>query len=148
MKTFPQPTGSVPNTTTIRYQCLPLSPLSRLIFQFSQPTMDGPPEFAITGRAALLAKVHVGVTVPVMVLTLVTFIARVRLRVRPVWRIRLDDWLIGFGFVGPSLVPSSHNACCLTHCFSRRLPLQIGHYCSQESSWRQPCFLLSEQSSL
>lgn len=53
----------------------------------------------ITPRAALLARVYIGITVPLLALTLVAFIARVRIRVSPSWRVRLDDWLITFGFV-------------------------------------------------
>ena len=62
--------------------------------------MDGPmPMIPVSDRAALLARVHIGVTVPLLALTLVTVIARVRLRVRPVWRVRVDDWLVVIGFV-------------------------------------------------
>ncbi|KAM7185359.1 hypothetical protein V8F20_011836 [Naviculisporaceae sp. PSN 640] len=52
----------------------------------------------ITPRAALLARVYIGITVPLLALTLVAFLARVRIRVSPSWKVRLDDWLMTFGF--------------------------------------------------
>ncbi|KAK3326062.1 hypothetical protein B0H66DRAFT_600197 [Apodospora peruviana] len=61
--------------------------------------MDAPPPFVpITDRAALLARVHIGVTIPLLALTLVPFVARIYSRIWPVWRIGFADWLIVIGF--------------------------------------------------
>ncbi|KAK1749701.1 hypothetical protein QBC47DRAFT_395505 [Echria macrotheca] len=53
----------------------------------------------ISDRAALLARVHFGVTVPLLVLSFVAFSARLYVRTRPVWRVGWDDWLIALGFL-------------------------------------------------
>ncbi|KXX73375.1 hypothetical protein MMYC01_203369 [Madurella mycetomatis] len=62
--------------------------------------MEGAPtQIWITERAALLARVHVGVTVPLLALCLVPFFARIHVRVWPVWRFGLDDAFIVAGLV-------------------------------------------------
>ena len=53
----------------------------------------------ISDRAAYLARVHIGVTVPLLAVTLVPFFARLYIRVWPVWRFGWDDALIVLGFV-------------------------------------------------
>ncbi len=57
-------------------------------------------QFPISDEAAYLARVHVGVTVPLLALCLVPFCARLYVRVRPVWRLAWDDFFIILGLVG------------------------------------------------
>ncbi|KAK4212548.1 hypothetical protein QBC37DRAFT_424738 [Rhypophila decipiens] len=86
-------------------------------------TVREPPMITISPRAAHLAQAHLGITVPVLALTLVAFTARVRVRVFPSWRVRADDWLIALGFasaitdwallmvgmvITPGSIPSEH----------------------------------------
>ena len=54
----------------------------------------------ISDRTAYLSRVHVGVTIPVLALTLVPFVARLYVRTRPTWRMGWDDGFIIVGFVG------------------------------------------------
>jgi hypothetical protein len=61
------------------------------------------PFFWVTNDAAFRARVHVGVTVPLLALCLFPFVARMYIRVWPVWRIGWDDALIVVGLV--SLAP-------------------------------------------
>jgi hypothetical protein len=63
--------------------------------------MDPPPkiEIVISDRAALLARVHVGVTIPLLALCLVPFCTRLYVRIRPVWRVGWDDVFIVLGLV-------------------------------------------------
>ena len=78
--------------------------------------MDTAPEIRIpvTERAAYLARVHYGVTIPLLALCLVPFIARLYVRIRPVWRIGWDDGFIIVGFVSPT---TPENQCvCGEHC--------------------------------
>ncbi|KAK0720214.1 hypothetical protein B0H67DRAFT_599766 [Lasiosphaeris hirsuta] len=49
-------------------------------------------------RAAKLARVHIGVTIPLLTITLIPFFARLYVRVWPVWRFGWDDGLIVAGF--------------------------------------------------
>ncbi|KAK4194534.1 hypothetical protein QBC40DRAFT_32709 [Triangularia verruculosa] len=48
----------------------------------------------ITERAAFLARVHFGATVPLLALALVPFCARIYVRIWPVWRLGWDDVFI------------------------------------------------------
>ncbi|KAK4172341.1 hypothetical protein QBC36DRAFT_76772 [Triangularia setosa] len=48
----------------------------------------------ITERAAFLARVHFGVTIPLLALALVPFCARIYVRIWPVWRLGWDDVFI------------------------------------------------------
>ncbi|KAK3685271.1 hypothetical protein B0T22DRAFT_500226 [Podospora appendiculata] len=59
----------------------------------------GAPMIEITAQAAYLARVHVGVTVVLLAVCLVPFVARVHVRISPVWRVGLDDWLILAGLL-------------------------------------------------
>lgn len=78
-------------------------------------TSSGPPPIPtvpflpISDRAAFLARVHFGVTVPLLALTLIPFFARLYIRIWPVWRVGWDDWLIALGFVSPSKKPLQAN---------------------------------------
>ncbi len=62
--------------------------------------------FPITERVALLSRVHVGTTIPLLALCLVPFFARIYVRVWPVWRFGWDDGLVVASLVscGRSLV--------------------------------------------
>lgn len=51
----------------------------------------------ITDRAAYLARVHIGVTIPLLALCLVPFSARLYIRAWPIWRFGWDDALIVAG---------------------------------------------------
>ncbi|KAK1757163.1 hypothetical protein QBC47DRAFT_175887 [Echria macrotheca] len=61
---------------------------------------ETPPDLVIpiSDRSAHLARVHLGVTIPLLVVTLVPLVARVYVRVWPVWRFGWDDALILAGF--------------------------------------------------
>ncbi|KAK0739512.1 hypothetical protein B0T21DRAFT_346819 [Apiosordaria backusii] len=48
----------------------------------------------ITERAAFLARVHFGVTIPLLALALIPFCARIYVRIWPVWRLGWDDVFI------------------------------------------------------
>lgn len=61
----------------------------------------------ITERAAFLARLHFGVTVPLLALALVPFCARIYVRIWPVWRLGWDDAFIIAGLVGLILPNSS-----------------------------------------
>ena len=63
-------------------------------------------QFPISERAAFLARVHIGVTIPLLALCLVPFCARLYVRLRPVWRLAWDDLFIILG-----LVRSAASAC-------------------------------------
>jgi hypothetical protein len=63
-------------------------------------------QYPIYERAAYLARVHDGVTIPLLALSLVPFCARLYVRVRPVWRLAWDDLFIVLG-----LVRSAASAC-------------------------------------
>ena len=66
------------------------------------PPKDGSPYFPITERSASLARVHIGVTTPLIAIALAMFVARIWLRVRP-WRISWEDYCMTIGVVGPKL---------------------------------------------
>lgn len=53
----------------------------------------------ISEHAAHLSQLHIGVTTVLMFLCLVTFTTRIYQRVRPVWKVGLDDGFIVAGFV-------------------------------------------------
>jgi hypothetical protein len=66
-----------------------------------------PQELPISPRAAHLAQVHVGVTVPLLLLTTAIFAARMYTRVWPRWRIEACEWFMIAGYVrftGPDLL--------------------------------------------
>ncbi|KAK3321684.1 hypothetical protein B0H66DRAFT_179170 [Apodospora peruviana] len=57
------------------------------------------PEFVpISERAAHLAQIYVAATSVIMALCLLAFVTRVHQRVRPVWKVGLDDYFIAAGF--------------------------------------------------
>lgn len=58
-----------------------------------------PPALPISERAAYLARVHIGTTIPLLALCLVPFLARIYVRVWPVWRFGWDDGFIVAGLV-------------------------------------------------
>ena len=63
------------------------------------PPIPTEPFIPISDRAAFLARVHFGVIVPLLALTVVSFSARLYIRTWPIWRVGWDDWLIALGFV-------------------------------------------------
>ncbi|KAK0639830.1 hypothetical protein B0T16DRAFT_337637 [Cercophora newfieldiana] len=73
------------------------------------------PFLPISPRAALLARVHFGLTVPLLALTLIAFSARLYIRTWPQWRVSWDDLLIALGFITSLgsfalLAPEMHTA--------------------------------------
>ncbi len=72
-------------------------------------------QFPISEEAAYLARVHVGVTIPLLALCLVPFCARMYVRIRPVWRLAWDDLFIILGLVGspPRCHPSQKSMVCV-----------------------------------
>ncbi|KAK4445774.1 hypothetical protein QBC34DRAFT_357697 [Podospora aff. communis PSN243] len=69
----------------------------------------------ITPHAAYLARVHFGVTVPLLALGLISFSARCYIRTWPQWRVGWDDLLIALGFMTAItsfalLTPEMHTA--------------------------------------
>lgn len=60
------------------------------------PPVTGVP---ITERAAYLSRVHIGVTSTLMLLCVIAFGTRMYQRIRPVWKVGLDDCFIVAGFV-------------------------------------------------
>jgi hypothetical protein len=58
--------------------------------------------FPISERIALLSRVHIGTTIPLLVLCLVPFFARMYIRIWPVWRFGIDDGFIVAGLVIPT----------------------------------------------
>jgi len=73
-----------------------------------------PPPFPgvpISEHAAYLARVHIGVTATLMLLCVIAFGTRMYQRIRPVWKVGLDDGFIVAGFVSlqpfkPTIHPS------------------------------------------
>lgn len=67
-----------------------------------QPPPPSPPlppsEFPINERTAHLSRVHFGVTVPLLAITLIPLSARLYVRIWPKWRFGWDDFLILTGF--------------------------------------------------
>ncbi|KAL2263210.1 hypothetical protein VTK26DRAFT_7784 [Humicola hyalothermophila] len=63
------------------------------------PVMEGPPDVLISDHAAHLARVFVGVTATLLALCVVTFGTRMYQRIRPVWKVGLDDYFIIAGFI-------------------------------------------------
>ncbi|KAK0712797.1 hypothetical protein B0T26DRAFT_873120 [Lasiosphaeria miniovina] len=60
-----------------------------------------PPPFLgipITDHAAYLSQVYIGLTSVLLALCILTFCTRIYQRVRPVWKVGLDDWFIMVGF--------------------------------------------------
>ncbi|KAK3902511.1 hypothetical protein C8A05DRAFT_44087 [Staphylotrichum tortipilum] len=53
----------------------------------------------ISPRAAYLARIHIGATAVLLFLCLVTFSTRMYQRIRPVWKVGLDDYFICLGFL-------------------------------------------------
>ncbi|QPC59872.1 hypothetical protein HYE67_002103 [Fusarium culmorum] len=77
------------------------------------PPSDGSPYFPITERSASLARIHIGVTSPLIAIALIMFVARIWLRVRPAWRISWEDYsmtigvaaaCVDFGFLIPQMI--------------------------------------------
>ncbi|KAK5652138.1 hypothetical protein OQA88_10780 [Cercophora sp. LCS_1] len=62
------------------------------------PTGGEDPLIPITERAAFLARVHLGVTIPLIAVTLIPLSARLYVRIWPIWRVGWDDFLIVLGF--------------------------------------------------
>ncbi|KAK1751907.1 hypothetical protein QBC47DRAFT_79381 [Echria macrotheca] len=60
---------------------------------------DEPLMIPVSDRAAYLARVHYGVMGPLLMVALIAFSCRFYVRVRPVWRVGWDDWLIALGFL-------------------------------------------------
>jgi len=58
-----------------------------------------PQELPISPRAAHLAQVHIGVTVPLLLLTTAIFATRMYTRIRPRWRIEACEWFMIAGYV-------------------------------------------------
>ena len=58
--------------------------------------MDGIP---ISEHSANLARLHFGLTVPILALCIITLFCRFYVRIRPRWTLGLDDWCIGIGTV-------------------------------------------------
>lgn len=58
-----------------------------------------PPGILVSGQAAYLAQVFIGVTSTLMALCIITFGTRIYQRVVPVWKVGLDDYFIVAGFV-------------------------------------------------
>ncbi|KAK3297259.1 uncharacterized protein B0H64DRAFT_121625 [Chaetomium fimeti] len=63
------------------------------------PPPGPPPMFPISERIALLSRVHIGTTIPLLVLCLVPFIYRMYIRIWPVWRFGVDDGFIVAGLL-------------------------------------------------
>lgn len=61
----------------------------------------------ISEHAAHLSQLHIGVTSVLMLLCLITFTTRIYQRVRPVWKVGLDDGFIVAGFVSIPLGPTT-----------------------------------------
>jgi hypothetical protein len=60
---------------------------------------DPDPLIPVTERAAYLSRIHMGVTTPLLMLCLVTLGTRLYVRIRPVWKIGVDDVFIVLGLV-------------------------------------------------
>ncbi|RGP74629.1 integral membrane [Fusarium sporotrichioides] len=76
------------------------------------PPSDGSPYIPITDRSAALARIHIGVTSPLIAIALAMFVARIWLRARPTWRISWEDYsmtigvaaaCVDFGFLIPQM---------------------------------------------
>lgn len=91
----------------------------------------GFPDILISDKAAHEAQVFVGVTGTLLALCIITFCTRLYQRVRPVWKVGLDDYFIVAGFV------SSHRRSVPKMRMSN-LPTSPLHY---RSSWSPtgPC---------
>jgi hypothetical protein len=67
------------------------------------------PGIPISERAAYLSQVHIGVTSVLMLMCVIAFGTRIYQRIRPVWKVGLDDYFIVAGFVRlPSLSSPPH----------------------------------------
>ncbi|KAK4154082.1 hypothetical protein C8A00DRAFT_33107 [Chaetomidium leptoderma] len=53
----------------------------------------------VSERAAYLAQIHIGATSVLLLLCIITFTTRIYQRVRPVWKVGLDDYFIVAGFI-------------------------------------------------
>ena len=60
--------------------------------------MDGT-EWVISERSAMLSRLYYGLTVPLLILTVATLALRFYLRIRPVYKLGLDDWCVLLGTV-------------------------------------------------
>jgi hypothetical protein len=75
------------------------------------PFLDGIP---ISERAASLAQLYIGVTSAMLLLCIIAFTTRIYQRVRPVWKVGLDDYFIVAGFVSPPFPSSPCSLCPLS----------------------------------
>ena len=85
--------------------------------------------FPISERAAYLARIHIGVTSTLFFFCLVTFATRIYQRIRPVWKVGMDDYFIVAGFVSrssPNPTPTPYHHHFLTHHPSRSSPWPTG----------------------
>ncbi|KAK4121972.1 hypothetical protein N657DRAFT_576661 [Parathielavia appendiculata] len=57
------------------------------------------PGIPISERAAYLSQVYIGVTSALMFLCVIAFGTRIYQRIRPVWKVGLDDYFIAAGFI-------------------------------------------------
>src|SRR6478736_4787090 len=69
-----------------------------------KPPSDGSPFFPISERAAKLAVAHLGITSPLLAIALAMFVARISLRVKPVWRVSWEDYSMTIGVVSYIIV--------------------------------------------
>jgi len=60
--------------------------------------MDGT-VWVITERSAMLSRLYYGLTIPLLVITVLTLALRFYLRIRPVYKLGLDDWCVLLGTV-------------------------------------------------
>ena len=58
-----------------------------------------PQELPISPHAAYLAQVHIGVTVPLLLLTTAIFGTRMYHRIWPKWRMEVCEWFMVLGYV-------------------------------------------------
>ena len=55
--------------------------------------------WVITERSAMLSRLYYGLTIPLLVITVLTLALRFYLRIRPVYKLGLDDWCVLLGTV-------------------------------------------------
>ncbi len=90
--------------------------------------------YPISDEAAYLARVHVGVTIPLLALSLVPFCARLYVRTRPVWRLAWDDLFIVLGLVGTTSCLSMESCQTDASPVNSRWPSPTGPCCSPRCS--------------
>jgi hypothetical protein len=57
------------------------------------------PVFTISDQSVSIAKIYFGVSIPLLIVTIIVFCNRIYLRIWPKWRIELADVFIVVGFV-------------------------------------------------